>query len=138
MEKKAMNYPSTVIFPDAFEKSKSAGNDGVFDWSWTDGCFGDTKISPMDIDGFVERNGQFLIFETKNHGVPVKQGQMIALKAMHRLGCFTVAIIHGKTFPEEAEIWYPNSQETRKYYGSDEIRERVKAWYAWADRRMAL
>jgi hypothetical protein len=30
---------------------------GLWDWVCLDGCFGDTKIRPTDIDGLVERRG---------------------------------------------------------------------------------
>ena len=39
---------------------------GLWDWGILNGCFGDTLIKPTDIDGFVERNGKFLFFETKS------------------------------------------------------------------------
>jgi hypothetical protein len=126
--------PKTVLFPEAFLRSKSANNDGVFDWEWTAGCFGETKITPMDIDGFVERNGQFIVFETKDVGVPVKGGQEIALKRLHSIGRFTIVIIHGKIIPETAEVWYPKSKSVRYFSGVDEIRNLVSRWYVWADK----
>jgi hypothetical protein len=132
---KAM-IPKTVLYPDAFLRSKSANNDGVFDWEWTSGCFGETKITPMDIDGFVERNGQFIVFETKDKGVQVKAGQQIALEQLHKMGRFTIVIIHGKLSPETAEVWYPKTKAKKHFVGIDEIRNLVSRWYAWADKSL--
>ncbi len=41
-----MNLPTTIKFPETFNKSLAAGFDGAFDWSLTQGCFADTKIAP--------------------------------------------------------------------------------------------
>jgi hypothetical protein len=55
----------------------------------------------MDVDFLVERNGQFLVLETKAPNVAIGIGQKRALEAMARLPQFTVAAIWGK--PDEAE-----------------------------------
>ena len=73
------DLPDTILYPDKFKKSLGAGFDGVFNWKWTEGCFGDTKIKPMDFDGVVERYGNYLIFETKDIGKPISLGQLITL-----------------------------------------------------------
>lgn len=99
------NLPSTIKYKDAFLNSPAAGFDGVFDWSWTDGCFGSGKITPMDFDGVVERNGNFILFETKNIGTPIPQGQMYTFKSAYDLECFTIVFIEGKTTPEFAKLW---------------------------------
>jgi len=129
-----MNLPSTIKFPDTFNRSPSAGFDGVFDWSWTQGCFGETKIKPMDFDGVVERNGNFILFETKQPGVPIPQGQRITLVQAHSLGCFTVMVIYGKEKPEKFEMWYPGAKNTHDGHGLEAARERVSSWYAWANK----
>jgi hypothetical protein len=126
--------PSTIRHPETFLKAAPAGYDGVFDWSWTKGCFGDTNISPMDVDGIIERNGNFLVFETKNVGVQIPQGQLYTLQAMHRLGRFTIMIIHGKQTPERSVCWYPYPCEKRQELtGADEARAFVARWYKWAN-----
>ena len=128
-----MNLPPTINYPSTFLRSPSAGFDGIFDWSWTDGCFGDTRIKPMDFDGVVERKGQFIIFETKDVGVPIPKGQLYTLEAIHRLGCFTVVLIYGKKKPETAEVWYPGRPTRRPVVGIDRIKDIVRKWYAYAD-----
>jgi hypothetical protein len=105
----------------------------LFDWSWTQGCFGDKKITPMDFDGVVERKGNFLVFETKNLNVQIPSGQLYTLQALHRLGCFTILLIHGKTQPERIEVWYPSSTEVKVLHGVDSARQTVSGWYTWAD-----
>jgi len=46
-----MTYSDTIKYPETFKKSPSSQFDSVLDWSWTDGCFGGGKITPMDNDG---------------------------------------------------------------------------------------
>lgn len=127
--------PSTIKHPDTFRRAAPAGFDGVFDWSWTQGCFGDTRITPMDVDGIVERRGQFLIFETKDVGVQIPQGQLFTLQRLHRMGAFTVMIIHGKQTPEICHCWYPSSEIKTTLHGVDAARDFVARWYRWANRR---
>jgi len=129
-----MSLPATITNPGGFLRSPSAGFDGVFDWSWTQGCFGQGRIKPMDFDGVVERNGNFILFETKNVGVEIPRGQLITLNAAHRLGCFTIMLIYGKTSPESAEIWYPGVPAKDKFFGLDAIRGIVANWYQHADK----
>lgn len=129
-----MNLPATIKHQNGFLHSPAAGYDGVFDWSWTQGCFGKGRITPMDFDGVVERKGNFILFETKNLGVPIPDGQMYTLKAAHRLGCFTIFLIHGKTEPESAQIWYPGVDKREVYEGVDVIKSKVSAWYTYADK----
>lgn len=131
----SQQLPSTIRHPETFRRAAPAGFDGVFDWSWTEGAFGETKITPMDLDGVVERRGQFLIFETKDVGVQIPQGQLITLQTMHQLGTFTVMIIHGKARPEISHCWYPNSPLKTTLYGVDEARSFVARWYRWANRQ---
>jgi hypothetical protein len=55
----------------------------------------------MDVDFLVERNGQFLVLETKAPRVEIGIGQRRALEAMARLPQFTVAAVWGE--PDDAE-----------------------------------
>ena len=77
-----------------------AGFDGTFDWDFLTPAFGSTNIQPMDIDYFVERNGWFLVIETKGRGVKVPLGQQIALENLVRRGHFIVLIVWGKRSTE--------------------------------------
>lgn len=109
------NLPSTIKHHDAFNHSPACGFDGVFDWSFTQGCFGAGKITPMDFDGVIERKGNFLLFETKGLGVPIPKGQMITLESAYRLDCFTIVMIEGKSIVEKAMVWcQPGFSNSRK------------------------
>jgi hypothetical protein len=74
-----------------FNANLPASFDGVFMWDFLKGAFGPT-IEPMDFDGVVERHNNFLVFETKNVGTPVPQGQMLTLRNLVTDRRFTVVI----------------------------------------------
>jgi len=126
--------PKTIKHPKAFLLAPAAGFDGVFDWSWTEGCFGG-KITPMDIDGLVERKGQFLIFDVKRPGTPIPKGQQITLNRLHSLGCFTIMYIEGKESPETLKIHFRHSAEPTDYgrITKKTAQKYVAAWYRWAN-----
>ncbi len=122
----------------AFDSKPPAQYDGFFDWSWTKGCFGNPKIEPMDFDGVVERKGQFLVFETKDVGKSIPPGQFITLIEAHKLGCFTIMLIHGKLEPESGFIWWPGVKISRenlglKFVGLESARGLVRSWWLNAD-----
>ena len=87
----------TIKFPDTFARSRPAQFDGVFDWDFLKGCW-TGKIEPMDIDGLVERNGHFLLFETKDPHRTISKGQKIALARLVDVGRgrITLCVIRGK------------------------------------------
>ena len=63
-------------------------------------CFGG-KIRPTDIDGIVERNGHFLIFEWKRDGVPIPLGQKILFEKLTIHEDITVFVVwHEVNRPE--------------------------------------
>lgn len=126
------DLPDTIYNEEKFLSSPPAGFDGVFDWAWTDGCFGETKIKPMDIDGIVERHGRFLVFETKNPGVVIPKGQRITLRALVNTGVFTVMVIWGKGEIEEFCVVYPDGKK-KEGNTEEEARQVVKEWYQEAD-----
>ena len=64
-----------------FDAYPPAGFDGVFLWDFLRPAWEGTRIQPMDIDAQVERHGAHLLFETKEPGVSVPEGQRIALQA---------------------------------------------------------
>ena len=135
-----MSLPPTIKHPETFLKSPSAGFDGVFDWSWTDGCFGEGRITPMDFDGLVERKGNFILFETKDVGVSVPKGQIYTFQSAYNLGCFTIIFIEGKTYPEFAKAWcqpgFSNGLVMDQHAPVDleKMRKFVSDWYGFADK----
>ena len=52
-----------------FNQNLPAGFDGQFDWDFLIPAFGNNGIKPSDIDCLIERNGRFLLFETKKLAV---------------------------------------------------------------------
>jgi len=126
--------PDTIFNRNKFLKTLPPSFDGVYDWSWTKGCFGKTKITPTDLDAIIERNGNFLVFETKTPGILVPQGQMILLNRLVDTRFFTIMIIWGKKYPEKFLTMFPNGGE-REYFGIEEAKKIVKYWFNYADRQ---
>lgn len=135
-----MKLPDTIKHPDTFLKTPSAGFDGVFDWSFTAGCFGNGKITPMDFDGVIERKGNFLVFETKAVGVPVPQGQIYTFESFYRLGVATIVFIEGKTSPELAKVWCQPGFKggvkmgNHKPVNSERLSKFCSEWYEFANK----
>jgi hypothetical protein len=128
-------YPSTIYNPEKFQQKLPAGYDGAFDWTWTAGCFGNTKIEPMDFDGVVERCGNFLLFETKEAGKEIPEGQRITLETAFNTGVFTIICVWGKRSPEVIEVWHPEITARPRYNGVDAARRVVSRWFEWANER---
>jgi len=109
----------------------------MWDWAIFEGCF-PPRVSPSDIDGVIERNGHFLIIETKSadlDGIP--RGQQITYEAFQRTGAVTILIMFGdRNAPSRAVAMLP-SGEVRQYPTTDlaEMREVMTRWYQWADQK---
>jgi len=115
-------------------RNKEWYKEQLWDWGFLDDCFKPTKIKVTDIDGFVERNGLFLVIETKSHDANIPFGQQIMFENMIKTGLFTVLIIWGEANqPEKAKIF------TRKiiklFNPADEniIRLLVEKWFNYAN-----
>lgn len=107
---------------------------GIWDWKFLDSCFGQTKIKITDIDGMVERNGFFLILETKMAGVSIPQGQKILFRNFSNNGNHILVIWGHQSDSSHDLLWiYPTGE--KHYYGKskDFIQEIVKTWYGQAD-----
>lgn len=108
--------------------------EGIWDWAILDGCFGDTKIKPTDIDGFIERNGKFLVIETKKVGVPVKDGQLITFKSLIKTGAFSVLIVWGeRNKPEKILKMTRNGTVQFENSNLEKLREIVSNWFIYAN-----
>ena len=123
---------------DEFDKDLPAGFDGVFDWDVFKqaGCFGDTKIEPMDFDGVVDRNKHYLVFETKNNGAEIPTGQRITLENLHIAKTFTVIKIWPKSPPFERMEMITAKGHSYEYHGHEKIIEVIRRWYIAADKGM--
>lgn len=131
-----------IQHPDAFNQSKPANYDGLFDWDFLRSAFEPTKIEPTDIDAVVERCGNFLCFETKAPGVEIPMGQAMALERLIKLGrgAIFLIVLFGKTAPtiESMEIWYWKRgaciKTARKRCDSDYVLKRVRSWFEYASK----
>lgn len=102
----------------------------LWDWVCLDGCFGVSKIMPSDIDGFVERNGRFLVIETKSPGTELLPGQARAYTELAKLPQFTVLVVWGTPgIVSELEVW---GEEDRRKATLDTLRWYVSMWYSEA------
>ena len=118
-----------------------AAFDGMFHWAFLKGAFRDTKIMPMDWDAVVERNGHFLILETKHPGVVVPDGQ---LRALERAVCLpksmSILILEGKKLGDFVSMTLlrlgPDGQIIRlatPVRDQHEVWRQAARWYDWAD-----
>ncbi|MGH9249745.1 MAG: hypothetical protein ACRD0W_09565 [Acidimicrobiales bacterium] len=115
-------------------------NSRAWDWAILKGCFGMTGIEPTDLDGLVERNGHYLLLETKDateHGLDV--GQHITFSGLARDKDFTVIIIYGlRNQPERLTIFHPGGGvDAAVPTNLQDTRARITAWFAAADKDAA-
>jgi hypothetical protein len=107
----------------------------MWDFAIFDGCF-TPKIKPTDVDGLVERNGRFLLIETKGKDVQdLTRGQAITYQALAELGVFTILVMFGdRNCPQRAMIIRENG-DFEHYLKTDleEMREVVADWFAYAN-----
>lgn len=107
---------------------------GIWDWGILRGCFGKTKIEPTDIDGLVERKGQFLLIEAKDSNAHLKAGQLFTFARLYKTGVFTILIVWGKTnSPERIELWNNGKRKTYKPADLRKLRTIVSWWFRWVD-----
>jgi len=78
---------------EAFNHSLPASYDGQFDWDMLLPIFQGTKLSFSDIDSILEKNGKFIIFETKKIKNSIPRGQSILLNRLHSKGDITLVYI---------------------------------------------
>ena len=108
---------------------------GIWDWAILDGCFGTTRIKPTDVDGLVERNGMFLVLETKAPGAHLPEGQAITFKALVRKAGAVVIVVWGEqNRVQKTKVFsrkYPDGLEETA--NNDRLRELVSGWFAMAN-----
>jgi len=102
----------------------------LWDWKVLNGCFGDSKTAVSDIDGIIERHGQFLVIEAKSAGKDIPMGQSILLSALAKLDAFKVLIVWGEPGHVVAMARWPGSMFDAT---NETFRSEVAAWYKKAD-----
>lgn len=118
-----------------FQDWLPAGFDGQFHWDCLKGAFG-PSIMPMDIDGIVERNGRFFVFETKHsEDVSIPFGQQRSLKALVKTGFVSVMVLYGKSADEITSyiIWHENTERLIKPANVELVYARCAQWYEWVN-----
>ena len=109
-----------------------------WDWACLDECFGETRISPMDGDGCIERHGHVLFIETKRPGVQLPKGQQITLDALSRKPGVTVLIVWGEPgAPERIRVMGNKGQREWEPAGMTILRDIVSKWFTYANREAA-
>jgi hypothetical protein len=113
---------------------------GLWDWAMLDGCFGTTRIRPTDIDGLVERHGNFLFLEAKSPGVALPRGQEITFCALARKPNNTIIVFWGdKTMQiiTSIQVFQGGKKRDLADPSIDELRKVVSEWYSHADKQVA-
>ena len=109
---------------------------GVWDWGFLDGAFRNGRVKVSDIDGIVERNGNFLIFETKARGIDhnANNGQAILLERLASQRLNMVVWLFGtqadmeRDGMVEAEVWRGNWKSARRLITLTQLRELATWW----------
>jgi hypothetical protein len=108
--------------------------DGIWDWAMFDGCFGETRIKPTDLDGFVERKGKFLVLETKHKDTPIPEGQRITFESLVKTGYFSILVMWGdKNKPERALLITRKGEKEYNPVDIDKCSKIVSAWFEYAE-----
>ena len=95
------------------------------------------NFMPSNVDGILERNGQFLILEWKRPGEKVSEGQRIMLQALASKPSFMVVIIYGNTDNETVidSYWLltPEGKPVKTGIGFESFKQFYRDWYTLAD-----
>ena len=117
-------------------KDEQAFLKGIWDWEILDGCFGATKIKPTDIDGFVERRGNFLILEAKGIGKDIPRGQERTFERLRETGLFTIVIVWGdKNRPCRLLVLTEHDEYLYDQADLQTFRNVVKWWFDRVNKR---
>jgi hypothetical protein len=107
----------------------------IWDWGFLDKCFGKTRIKVTDIDGFVERNGNFLVIECKSHDAKIPTGQSIMFSEMVKTGLFVVLIVWGEVNkPERALAMWNDKRKEYEPFTQSRFIEFVENWFIYANK----
>jgi hypothetical protein len=104
------------------------------DWGMLDGCFGNTKVSPSDFDGYIRQNGRFLFLEKKFPNGILERAQIMAINTAVGQGNSVIAIWcenQDGTDISYMRVWgMPEYDPDRRFQASlDDFRAAVKLWW---------
>jgi hypothetical protein len=95
------------------------------------------NLVPSNVDGILERNGQFLILEWKRPKEKISEGQRIMLQALAAKPSFMVVIIYGNTDNETVidSYWVLTleGKPVKAGIGFDSFKQWYRQWYELAD-----
>jgi hypothetical protein len=95
------------------------------------------NLVPSNVDGMLERNGQFLILEWKRPKEKISEGQRIMLQALAAKPSFMVVIIYGNTDNETVidSYWVltPEGKPVKAGIGFEFFKQWYRQWYELAD-----
>lgn len=115
-----------------------AFTEGLPDWGCLDGCFGNTRISPTDVDGLVERRGALLMLEWKRPGGQLREGQRLALLSLSKIPRCAAIVVWGATqpamAPERMQVFWDGQAQDTVDADIGKVREAVSRWFDMANR----
>lgn len=117
-------------------RNMDAYSNSFWDWSFLNGAFGGSSIKVSDVDGMVERGGNFLMIEGKKGGL-LSPGQKIMYRSwVNRGNAFL--LLSGMDHDDKNMVIYaaggPWPQKGAMFQGKqDTVRQLCGDWYQWAN-----
>ena len=109
-------------------------------WGVFNECFAPTKIRITDVDGLVERNGQFLFIEAKQNTKTIPIGQRILFEQLTRNAPhISVLLLYADNISQEMDIQeYAEFQDGKMTRGwtptnTEEMKNFVTRWFKRAN-----
>jgi hypothetical protein len=113
--------------------------DGLWDWACLDGCFGETKIKPNNIDGMVERNSRFLLLEAIRPETKLPYRQDVIFRRLIQTGLFTVIIIWGeKNNAQKIELRTSRGIKHYENASNNTLWNIVAQWFDFANKNRSV
>lgn len=118
-----------IRYPEFHERTK-------WDWACLRECWGGTRITPSDVDAIVERNGYYLVIETKQPQQQLPDGQRILLEALSLNPSTLCLVVWGwcPVVEEMAVIMRGKWIRQAKAASTDDLRKVCNWWWRRANR----
>ena len=111
-------------------------------WAVFNECFKPTRIKVSDIDGIVERNGQFLFIEVKQNTKEISLGQRILFENLTRnADHISVLLLYAQNVSEKMDIQeyavFQNGEMTRDWTetNTEQMKGFVTGWFQRVNNR---